>query len=328
MSISLKTQKLLWGRAAGRCSEPSCRLDLFEDETEADDATHVGENCHIHADSNDGPRAEPAMSMEARNSYANLILLCRNHHKIIDSQVATYSAKILQEMKRSHEAWVRSQLGFDDAKVRDDVYYAALVDKWDELAWVGNWKGWSSSILSFDQPKMAKKLDANLSELRDWLLSRVWPGRYPLLEAAFHNFRNVLESFHEKFRDHMEPFGSDGLITKRFYKIAEWDEARYARLASRYDFHVALVGDLMLELTRAANLICDRVRESIKFSYRLDTGRLIVQSGPTEEFAFHDFVVQYSSEERSATYPYPGLEKFLIERSQRDRHFGKGEKPQ
>ena len=47
MNLSVKTQKMLWGRAAARCSYPSCRMEVFSDEREASTLTLIGENCHI-----------------------------------------------------------------------------------------------------------------------------------------------------------------------------------------------------------------------------------------------------------------------------------------
>ena len=83
----------------------------------------------------------------------------------------------------------------------------------------------------------------------------------------------------------------------------------------------------MLELTRAANLVCDRVRRYVTPSYRLAEGRLMVESGPTMDLKVHYFVVQYSKDEAGAEYPYPGLPEFLDARTQRDRHFGEGKAP-
>jgi hypothetical protein len=80
----------------------------------------------------------------------------------------------------------------------------------------------------------------------------------------------------------------------------------------------------MLELSRAGNLICDRVRTEFSPSYRLKEGRLMVQTGPTQGLCFTDIVVEYRDEDRSVDYPYPGLEKFRTLRESRDVHFGKG----
>ena len=328
MSITIKTQKMLWGRAAGRCSKPDCRIILYEDETETDDAALVGENCHIVAESDDGPRADPSMPMEQRNSYANLILLCRNHHKVVDDQEREYTVDRLYQMKAEHEGWVRNQLGFDAAKQFDDEQYAGVIDTWERLAHVNDWLAWSSHVLAAGQPLMRTDVDKDLQELRGWLLNRVWSRRYPELENAFENFRRVLQDFHNRFREHAEAVGNgDVLMTRKFYQIPEWDEERYERLGKKYDFHVDLVQDLMLELSRAANLICDRVRQYFIRSFRLREGRLVAQTGPMIDMSFHDIVVQYSAEERARKFPYPGLPEFLAERQQRDMHFGKGLKP-
>ena len=187
MGISLKTQKMLWGRAAGRCSEPACRKYLFEDETETDDATLVGENCHIVAEEDGGPRGDPKMPAEQRSKYANLILLCRNHHKIIDAQPGKYTVESLHDMKAVHEEWVRTQLGFNIKKQWDDEHYANIIDTWEKLAHLNEWKAWSSSMLCYGQPRMRSEVDEDLMELREWLLSRIWPHRYKLIENAFQN---------------------------------------------------------------------------------------------------------------------------------------------
>lgn len=328
MSISIKTQKMLWGRAAGRCSQPDCRVDLYEDETATDDPTLIGENCHIVAESDDGPRANPAMQVEQRNTYPNLILLCRNHHKVIDAQEGEYTVERLLRMKAEHEAWVRDQLGLDQAKQYDDEQYAGMIDTWERLAHIDNWLGWSSYVLSAGQPRINSEVDGDLQELRSWLLNRVWPRRYPDLERAFENFRRVLEDFQERFRKHAEPKGDGGaLLTRKFYQIKEWNPELYEHLATRYEFHVDLVEDLTLELSRAANLICDRVRQFLMRGYRLSEGHLVVQTGPMADFSFHEMVVQYSPQEREREIPYASLDAFLIERAERDRHFGDGTEP-
>lgn len=324
MSISIKTHKMLWGRAACRCSEPNCRIELYEDETETDDATLIGENCHIVAESDDGPRADPTMPIERRNSYGNLILLCRIHHKIIDSQPKKYSSEYLAKMKKAHEDWVQSQLSFDEKKQKDDEYYSGMIDEWQRLAHLDEWTSWSSSLLSHGQPSIWKEVDDDLFKLRKWLLNRIWPGRYPKLESALNNFRLVLQDFQEKFREYAEPFGGDELMTRKFYHIQEWNEEKYNRLARQYDFHVDLVEDLMLELTRAANLVCDQVREFVIPSYRLSEGRLSVESGPNFDFKWQRSVVQYDAEERKKDQPYPGLASFYTERADRDLHYGEG----
>ena len=81
--------------------------------------------------------------------------------------------------------------------------------------------------------------------------------------------------------------------------------------------------DLMLELTRAANLVCDRTRERIMATYRLNEGVLLVESGPHMDLSFVIHRVEYRPEERGLR-PYPGLTEFKTIRAQRAFHFGEG----
>lgn len=304
---------------------PECRRQLVEDASETDDPTLVGENCHIVADKDDGPRGDPDMPIEDRNRYANLILLCCTDHKIIDDQVAVWPVERLKELKRQHEEWVEQALGLDAGRLRDDTIYAGYIDEWEKLAHVDNWKAWSSHVLGSGQPRMARDLDSDLENLRAWLVGRIWPERYPSLEAAFGNFGRVLQDFQETFREYAEPMGDrETLWTRKFYRAAEGDPARHAELVQAFDYHVDVVCDLMLELTRAGNLICDEVRRHLIHSYKITEGRLMVQRGPDEQLRWAEFAPRYSPEEAQTVPPYPGLDAFYDQRAERDWTIGVG----
>lgn len=105
-----QTLKLLWGRAAGRCAMADCRVELFVTEDDYDPVCVIGEMGHIAASSNAGPRAHLELDMRARDSYDNLILLCRNCHRKVDTLKLSYPRERLLEIKSNHEAWVRTAL--------------------------------------------------------------------------------------------------------------------------------------------------------------------------------------------------------------------------
>lgn len=67
----------------------------------------TGEIAHIVAYESDGPRGDASFSEEKRNKHTNLILLCRDHHKLIDAQWRTYSVPVLHAMKQAHETSIR-----------------------------------------------------------------------------------------------------------------------------------------------------------------------------------------------------------------------------
>ena len=104
MSISVRDRKLLWGRAANRCAV--CRA-LLSDVTDA--STVLGEEAHIVAKSPRGPRGR-RLPRGAVDSYDNLILLCPNHHRVIDERHDRYPESVVREVKRRHEEWVAATL--------------------------------------------------------------------------------------------------------------------------------------------------------------------------------------------------------------------------
>ncbi len=266
------------------------------------------------------------MPIDDRNRYANLILLCNVHHKIIDDNEGVWPVDRLKALKEEHEVWVEQSLGLDHSKVRDDTVYAEYVDEWVKLAHINDWTAWSSWVLGSGQPRILTEIDADLKSLRGWLLGRIWPGRYPQLEYAFVNFGRVLQDFQNLLHEHLEPHGKGGeLVTRKFYRIQQWDPELYAKLVTQYDFHVDIVSDLMLELTRAANLVCDKVRQHIAHNFRLAEGNLIVQRGPDIELRWIDFVPRYSPEQAATQTPYPGLPQFYDDRNDRDWKIGNGQ---
>lgn len=60
--ISSKDLKLLWGRAAGRCS--ICRIELSQEKQFATEIFPIGEHAHIVAEQEKGPRGESILTSQ------------------------------------------------------------------------------------------------------------------------------------------------------------------------------------------------------------------------------------------------------------------------
>ena len=107
MSILDKDRKHLWAKSGNRCA--ICRQELFLSNINKEDF-NVGEECHIVSSQINGPRY--INNYQNYDSYNNLILLCRNHHKEIDdkSNISIYSIEKLHQIKDQHEKWVRESL--------------------------------------------------------------------------------------------------------------------------------------------------------------------------------------------------------------------------
>ncbi len=82
MAINQKDIKLLWGRSGNRCS--ICRVELTQDKAAVTSAFTLGEQAHIVGEKTNAARGTSSLTLDQRNGYHNLILLCPNHHTEID----------------------------------------------------------------------------------------------------------------------------------------------------------------------------------------------------------------------------------------------------
>jgi len=329
MSVTPTTRLKVWAEAASHCAFPECGKHLLETEAAGADGSLIGEVAHIVSPVPGGPRFDDPLDATQRDQLENLILLCQPHHKIVDDHPDRYPVAALRAMKANHKHWVE---GLPSPTVVSHQIYAEILERWEDLADLANWHGWTFGVFSGDTPTMSHECYGRLDEVRRWLFALGFPDAFPALRAAFENFHRVPHDALDSFHEHAE-FSTYGTWrTDRFYRILEWNPKRYDQLLGEYKFHVALVEDLFLELTRAGNLICSRVREYISPTYRAADGVLTVESGPY--FSRADGIMsklhraEYSPEERSLAHPYPGLLQFRIDRSTRDCFAGRGMGPE
>lgn len=105
-SISNDETLRLWVMAGGRCEY--CNTNLLEDEFSAY-TLNLSERAHIVGATTAArsPRGDAALPLSEREHAANLMLLCRAHHRLIDRLVAEHTVDGLRRMKREHEDRVR-----------------------------------------------------------------------------------------------------------------------------------------------------------------------------------------------------------------------------
>ena len=100
--ISQRNQNLLWAISGGRCEFEGCNRPLYEDilTRKRYNNAYIA---HIVADSPDGPRGDVERSPLLADDINNLMLMCDNHHRLIDTNIEEYPEYRLLEMKRKHE---------------------------------------------------------------------------------------------------------------------------------------------------------------------------------------------------------------------------------
>ena len=110
MNLSTKDRKHLWSAAAGICSYhhngESCEKALFTKNGEMD--TNIGQECHIIGEKPAAARYQE--EYKEKETYDNAILLCNDHHKLVDDNPELYTPIVLRQMKTEHEQIISDRL--------------------------------------------------------------------------------------------------------------------------------------------------------------------------------------------------------------------------
>jgi len=64
---------------------------------------------HVIARKKNGPRGSEKIDPAVRNKYPNLILLCPNHHDMIDKAPSSFSVDQILQWKKDHEERIKKQ---------------------------------------------------------------------------------------------------------------------------------------------------------------------------------------------------------------------------
>lgn len=96
-------KRIVLQRSGNRCAYTGCDRSLVIDAGIEGTAKSVGKIAHITAASPAGPRFDATMSTAQRGDASNLIVLCSDHHDLIDSAVDKHPNELLRAMKADHE---------------------------------------------------------------------------------------------------------------------------------------------------------------------------------------------------------------------------------
>lgn len=98
---TLPTLKRLHILSGNECAHPNCNKKLIAE----DGVSIIGKICHISAASDNGPRFDTNMTVDEKRGFDNLILLCDEHHVMIDNKEneARYPVSLLKDWKNDHE---------------------------------------------------------------------------------------------------------------------------------------------------------------------------------------------------------------------------------
>lgn len=119
---ALSPFEVLLAQSGNQCAHPDCSNTLFDKATENSETIDAALFCRIYDNGEEEPTGEPSLIQEEVISPDNLILFCRNHRVLIESQRDAYPSDLLKEWKRNHEAKIREKLSADVEQVQSVDY--------------------------------------------------------------------------------------------------------------------------------------------------------------------------------------------------------------
>jgi hypothetical protein len=141
--VAHPVQILLWARAAGRCEFSGCNSALWKSIVTQNEV-NIGQKAHIRSFSPVGPRGRQDIDKSRLNSTENLMLVCHQCHRDIDSEEGEkkFTVEVLKAMKKRHEE-------------RMEVITGVSEDRSSHILLYGSNIGDQSPILSFSQAASA-----------------------------------------------------------------------------------------------------------------------------------------------------------------------------
>lgn len=119
-SVTEANKIILIGKSAGRCEFRGCNKSVIQEDL-TQSQKNLSNFAHIIAERPNGPRGDEVLSDKLKNDVSNLMVLCRDHHKLIDDDVETYTVDVLKEMKKEYEEYIEKLL-----KIKQDAKFLAV----------------------------------------------------------------------------------------------------------------------------------------------------------------------------------------------------------
>ena len=254
---------------------PECRKELVADASRVvpSKAILLGENCHIVAESEEGPRGSSDLSEKDRNRYPNLILLCANHHTIIDQDPDSWSIEKLHQIKADHEIWVETQLTVSKEESEETQYYTSMVNKITEELILGQW-GWVCD--NAFRCILVEEFVDGINSFCEIAHRAVWPSGYDELRDSIINLSERLYSYLQHFMTlaiYREGKPAHFREDKRWKKTWREDYDEYAEKSKRWEEKTV---NLLTNVVIALNEYAQAVRASLNSSYFLYEGKFML----------------------------------------------------
>lgn len=104
-NIPEKIKLILIGKSGGKCEFRGCNRIILKEALTGKSGIYSN-FAHIIADRVNGPRGNKELSPKLAKIESNIMILCFEHHKLIDENEKEYTVELLNEMKEEHEKYI------------------------------------------------------------------------------------------------------------------------------------------------------------------------------------------------------------------------------
>ena len=187
---SENTVRILCGKAAGMCEFEGCNKRLFYDGVTLSKFNNAYV-AHIVASSAKGPRGDKVKSPQLSDKLENLMLMCADHHKLIDipsTGPRDYPVERLTEMKRAHEEKVEMLCNLFNVPKTEIVCFTSPVN--GVTAVNIDYDLAAKAVLPNKQPASSYGVNINVKSVYTYSSKEYWDDCFRQLNHYFNMYMN------------------------------------------------------------------------------------------------------------------------------------------
>lgn len=248
-NFSKSTISTLAKRAAYRCSNPDCRTSTVGPNSDQTKSTLIGEAAHICGARPQSKRYVSDMMETARSVITNGIWLCRNCHKLIDTDDTRYTIDLLYGWREMHEKFVLSELGTSSDRIELEQQESLL----------STFEGY---------PPVVRRIVIDRPDGWEWRLAAELMRHFN--EPHFRRIRDLRGGFYIKARNHIDEGYLLDWIRQRLNEVSNL-ALPVEKLLDRLTLSFGKPGESgdIHEIHHVCKLIGDYISEVIKYEETL-----------------------------------------------------------
>ncbi len=159
---------------------------------------------------------------------------------------------------------------------------------------------------------LSKSMFINLNGIVGYVKSRPKHSEYESWDSLMGNLSLLIKDFINVFSQYVIFKGNEYGV-ELFYKRMP-NNPNYDVDVKAYKQHILLLFDIVLEMVRLCNFILCKIRKQYP-EYKKDLGVLYIDDDPSSPDLLY-------KEDEISDAPYPGIEKFIKDRSTRELYYG------